>query len=239
MQPTLQIMTPRRSLLGSAPRKRFGQITAFALGLLALCSGCQIIQQRKPLPARIVRVRGNARGGFDTKTWWPLKAGDVLLEGAVFQTARDSYIDVALGDLVVPVSSRQFPRPRVPIDTSGDINALRLKEDSGLRVEVLNLRKAKNGILADTRFQLKRGEIFITAKHLSPDSNCTFGLTNALVRITPGTVSEISFDGVVRVREGQVEVTQPGISVTKSVSSWEQFDVRTGVTTPIPSDVLN
>jgi hypothetical protein len=228
-------MTPRSSVT-LAEQMRLGKAATLALGLLVLCSGCQSIQQRESLPARIVRIHGNARGGFDTKTWWPLKVGDVLLEGAVFQTARDSYVDVALGDFVMPVSPRQFLRPRDPLDSSEKFNALRLKEDSGLVVEALKLRKAGNSILADIRFQLQRGRVIITANHLSPDSNCTVRLINATVLVTPGSVSELFSKGEVRVREGQVMVTAAATGVTTTVSSLEMFDVTTGHTTPIPSD---
>src|ERR1043166_3498856 len=79
-------------------------ITGLAAGvLLALVStaNAQTVQG----VAKVVRIHGNARITTGNNVWMPLKVGALANAGAIIQTAKDSYVDLVLGDGQAPVAS--------------------------------------------------------------------------------------------------------------------------------------
>ena len=68
--------------------------TVVALAMVASATAQQMIQAS----AKVVRIKGDARFATAANVWQPLKVGDVLSAGAIIQTARDSRVDLVLGE---------------------------------------------------------------------------------------------------------------------------------------------
>jgi hypothetical protein len=213
---------------------RLVKAAVLIVAIAALNFGCRTMQDRdEPLPARIVRIHGNGRGGLDARTWWALKTGNILKEGAIFQSAKDSYLDIGFGDIISASPWPPVGKPYYPEEQA--VNCLRIKEDSAVKVEALRVHKIGKQACVDLRLDLQRGRIRGTAKGISPNSNYTVASTNGIVRITPGTTYELDVTGIVRVYMGRVIVTVTNTGLAKEVSDGNQFDASTGQFTPIPA----
>src|SRR5882672_2429570 len=69
-------------------------LSVVTLALVASASAQQMIEAG----AKVVRIKGDARFATANNVWQPLKVGDVLKSGAIIQTAKDSRVDLVLGD---------------------------------------------------------------------------------------------------------------------------------------------
>src|SRR5204862_3236017 len=79
--------------------KRFQSLTLSLLaGGLALAMVTTADAQAVPAMAKVVRIHGNARMTTGNNVWQPLKVGALVGAGTVIQTAKDSYVDLVLGD---------------------------------------------------------------------------------------------------------------------------------------------
>src|SRR5580765_5670302 len=84
------------------------RIQSLTLGLmaggLALALVSTAYAQAVPTMAKVVRIHGNARMTTGNNVWQPLKVGALVGAGTVIQTAKDSHVDLVLGDNNAPVA---------------------------------------------------------------------------------------------------------------------------------------
>ena len=73
-------------------------ILGLVAGGLALAMVSTVSAQTVQGVAKVVRIHGNARMTTGNNVWQPLKVGALVNPGTVIQTAKDSYVDLVLGD---------------------------------------------------------------------------------------------------------------------------------------------
>src|SRR5436190_1933405 len=82
-----------------------GLINSLAVGALALAMISTAAAQTVQGVAKVVRIKGSARLTTGNNVWVPLKVGTLVNPGSLIQTAKDSYVDLVLGDSEAPVAS--------------------------------------------------------------------------------------------------------------------------------------
>ena len=76
-----------------------------ALLLLTACVTQPGAEREVFLASRVLYLKGEARCSMDGgKTWRNIKVGDLLQPGSLVQTARSSWLHVALGQRYLPVT---------------------------------------------------------------------------------------------------------------------------------------
>jgi hypothetical protein len=200
--------------------------------------------------AKVVRIKGSARYMSSVGTaWQPLKLGAILKPGTVLQTASDSYIDLILNNAdAVGASLAPMSMSAAPMDQSGaasyqpkaEKDAVRIFENTVLSIDKLTVDQTGVDVITDTQLDLKAGSIFGTVKKLAVGSKYEVKIPNGVAGIR-GTIYYISSSGILRVVSGFVTlawVHTDGTVTTQNVGAGQQFDIRTGVLSPIsPQDL--
>ena len=200
--------------------------------------------------AKVVRIKGSARYMSSVGTaWQPLKLGAILKPGTVLQTASDSYIDLvlnnadAVGAPLAPMSMSPAPADQsggVSYQPKAEQDAVRIFENTVLSIDKLTVAQTGVDTVSDTQLDLKAGSIFGTVKKLAAGSKYEVKIPNGVAGIR-GTIYYISSSGILRVLSGFVTlawVHTDGTVTTQSVGAGQQFDIRTGVLSPIsPQDL--
>jgi hypothetical protein len=187
------------------------------------------------IPAKVVRVKGDARYTTDNTTWHTLKVGQTLEPGTTIQTGgNDSMVDVILGDGEV----EQNPQPlssSVNFQPEAQQNLVRIWADTTLGIDKLTQMQMGSETMTDTQLDLRAGSVFGTVLKLSPTSKYEVKVPNGVAGIR-GTIYSISATGVVAVLQGSVIVAYidaSGNPATKQVDKGYEFDTRTGQITPL------
>lgn len=108
------------------------------------------ISKDAPVPQGVVlSVRGSSQYSADGKRFTRLKTGDVLHQGAVVRTAKDSHVDVFLQRLAITV---------------------RLTSETELGLEKMAKYKKEGHIVMETILDLRAGQIFCFVRGLVPNS---------------------------------------------------------------------
>ena len=183
----------------------------------------------------VVRIKGSARYSTDSNVWQPLKVGTRLKSGASVQTAADSYVDVLLGesDITPP---RAVARDTLAYESKAQQDMVRLSQDTVLAFDKLTVMNTGSDEVTETQLDLRSGKIFGSVKKLGAGSHYEVKIPNGVAGIR-GTSYSISADGVVRVLSGSVVISwvaPDGTPMTQTVGAGYQFDIRTGLMTPIP-----
>ena len=199
-------------------------------------------QSVKERSGKVVKIKGSARFSTGNSIWQPLSVGTLLKAGALVQTAKDSFADIALieSDVVQPptasgVGAAGNKRPT----TAQDL--VRLSEDSVLAIDKLTVVNTGAEKVTETQLDLRSGRILGSVKKMAAASRFEVKVPNGVAGIR-GTLFAISADGVVSVGIGQVVIswTKADASTgTQVVSEGWQFDVRSGELTKIPDVILN
>src|SRR5205807_1411945 len=171
--------------------------------------------------------------------WQPVRLGAVFNPGTTIQTAKDSFVDLALGEGGTPTITPSS-EGHISYQPSADQNMVRIKSDSAMAIDKLTSTQTGADVVTETQLDLQRGRILGNVKKMSAASKYEVKIPNGVAGIR-GTTYEISADGLVRVTVGSVVmayVGPDGTVVTQVVMGGQQFDARTGQITPIPNDLM-
>jgi hypothetical protein len=187
--------------------------------------------------ARVARLKGSARYKIGSNTWQPLKRGDVLRAGALVETGGDSsYVDLVLGEGGAPPVMRPASGEMLTYHPNAEQNMVRVWENSRMGIDILTVRETGADVVTETQLDLQAGHIFGSVRKMSAASKYEVKIPNAVASIR-GTIYDISVEGLIKVRVGSVflNYTDPNGKEQKQViMSLQQFDMRTGVLSPLP-----
>ena len=190
---------------------------------------------------KVVKIKGSARYSTGNNIWQPLSVGTLLKAGALVQTAKDSFVDIALTESDVvqpPTASGVGAGGKRPTATQ---DLVRLSEDSVLAIDKLTVVNTGAEKVTETQLDLRSGRVLGSVKKMAAASRFEVKVPNGVAGIR-GTLFAISADGVVDVAIGQVVIswTKADASTgTQVVSEGWQFDVRSGELTKIPDMILD
>jgi hypothetical protein len=221
-------------------------------GLALATTGTASAQAVKQLKAKVVRIKGTARFTSGNGEWHPLKVGDVLKAGNIIQTdqSRGSYVDLVLGDgtgsvPTVGASSTSAPSTSKPSPASNyqpkaEQNFVRVWENSALGIDKLTSMETGSDTVTETQLDLRAGHILGSVKKMSAASKYEVKIPNGVAGIR-GTIYDITADGVIKVSSGSVVlawVSPDGTVVTQVVNGGNQFDARSGQSSPLSADAI-
>ncbi len=219
-------------------RRMFNWLVACSLAVI-MVTGLSA-QSAKERTGKVVRLKGAARYSTGNNVWQQVKIGTVLRSGDLVQTAAKSYVDIVLGETSLTPSRAVAAAPPSSFQPKAEQDVIRVKEDSVLAFEKLAMTSTGGDEVTETQLDLRSGKIFGTVKKMAPTSRYEIKLPNAVAGIR-GTIYTISADGVIQVLTGSVVISwvaADGTPMTQTVGGGYQFDVRTGLLTPIP-DAMN
>jgi len=192
-------------------------------------------QTTTQISAKVVRIRGSARYKIGTGPWQTLKTGDLLQQGAVIETGMDkSRVDLVLGE-GTPPAARPVMGEVLTYHPAAEQNMVRIWENSRLGIDKLTKTQTGADEVTDTKLDLQAGHIFGSVKKLSAASTYEVKIPNGVAGIR-GTIYDISAEGVVKVLVGScylAYVDPQGKATTQVIMGEQQFDMRTGVLTPL------
>lgn len=220
------------------------EIRLFILGfvgcVLALASVQSVSAQTTDGIAKVVAIGGDARYFLaGDSTPHNLKTGMIIKPGTIIQTASGAgnYVDLVLNNS--HAISPPEPTPSEIASYSGNPKAeqdgIRLKENTVLSIDKLTITQTGADTVTDTELDLKAGKILGTVKKLTPASKYEVKIPNGVAGIR-GTIYSLSANGILQVLTGSVVLAYVGPSgnvVTQVVNHGEQFDLNTGLVTPI------
>jgi hypothetical protein len=185
--------------------------------------------------AKVVRLKGSARYKVGAGPWTTLKTGDLLKQGTVIETGmNESRVDLLLG-AGTPQVARPIMGEVLTYHPAADQNMVRIWENSRLSIDKLTKTQTGADEVTDTKLDLQAGHIFGSVKKLSAASTYEVKIPNGVAGIR-GTVYDISVEGVVKVLVGSVYlayINGQGKATTQVIMGDQQFDMRTGVLTPL------
>jgi hypothetical protein len=188
-------------------------------------------------PAKVVRLKGDARYSTGNNVWQPLKVGDIVRPGTLIQTASNSRLDLALGSGAPGVAQSGAPSTMLSYRPSSEQNMIRIWENTLLSVDKMTETHTGADVVTETQLDLKAGRITGTVKKMSAASKYEVKIPNGVAGIR-GTVYDISADGVIKILSGSGVMAYPGPDgspATQVIMGMQQFDVRTGVLSALPS----
>lgn len=191
---------------------------------------------------KVVRVKGSARYSTGNNVWQPLTVGTQLKAGAIVQAAKDSFVDIVLGesDVVLrPPTARGVGagnnRPAAPQDI------VRVWEESVLAIDKLTVVETGADKVTETQLDLRSGKVLGSVKKMSAASRFEVKVPNGVAGIR-GTLFEISVPCVVAVAIGEEVFSwtkADGSIGTQVVTAGWQFDCLTGALTKTHDVILN
>jgi len=207
-------------------------LSVVALAMVASATAQQMIEAG----AKVVRIKGDARFATAANVWQPLKVGDTLKSGVIIQTAKDSRVDLVLGDKTAEAPTVQKWGESISYSPEVEQDFVRIGENSVMAIDKLLVADTGADKVKETQLDLRAGRIFGTVKKLSAASKYEVKIPNGVAGIR-GTVYDISADGVLSVLKGSVVIAYQdggGNVVTQIVVGGQAYDIRTGQFTPIP-----
>jgi hypothetical protein len=204
---------------------------AFTFVMVTSASAQQMVQST----AKVVRIKGNAQYSTANNTWQKLKVGDLLKAGTIIQTAKDSRVDLVLGDKDAVAAEKKWGNV-ISYQPEVEQDFIRVYENAVLVLDKLQVADTGMEKIRETSLDLRAGKIFGMVRKLSTASKYEVKVPNGVAGIK-GTIYFISAEGVLTVLKGSVVIAYPdgtGQIVTQIVMANQQFDIRTGQFTPIP-----
>src|SRR5438270_8287721 len=130
----------------------YGLVAGADALVMVSSANAQTVQQM----AKVVRIKGNARMTTGNDVWQPLKLGALVGAGTLIQTAKDSYVDLVLGDSDAPVASGGIAGGRVSHQAHAEQNTVRIKSDSALAIDKLSATQTGADVVTETQLDLQR-----------------------------------------------------------------------------------
>jgi hypothetical protein len=224
------------------------QIRTFVIGvascILAFASTSQVsAQSATDGIAKVVAVSGHARYFIaGDSTPHDVKTGLILKSGITIQTASgpNNWVDVILNNAHAVAPPSPTPSDVAHFQPKADQDGIRIFDNTVLSVDKLTITATGADTVTDTELDLKAGSILGTVKKLAPASKYEVKIPNGVAGIR-GTIYFLSASGIIRVLTGSVVVAYVGPGgnvITQVVNGGEQFDINTGLVTPIPTPIL-
>ncbi len=218
-------------------------VLMFAVAV-SLLDGCTSLdpEHGPPVPACVLRTKGDITFSADGKTWLHMKNGDRVWPGSLIKTGEGSYVNLGLTDL-----SRAIP---VEIGRSGIYfverrqiirEYLQIRENSVVALEksvVSAMPGAFDSKLMGRHIHLDlhAGEIVGEARHMPEGSKYEIRFPKGLVRVQEG-VYVLNSTGLLDVPEGKATVWLDGNVQPLEVKSGYRFDPE-GMVTDLPTNVV-
>jgi FecR-like protein len=234
-------MKQTRSLLNSLV------VCGVALAMISTLAAQSVTQGT----AKVAKIVGAARYHTGDGQWKLLSVGMVLRPGAVVQTSKDreSYVDLILGEgrgggtvqrtVAAPGAG---PGPSsMSYRPSATQNTVRILDNTQMGIDKLTATQTGSDVVTETQLDLKAGRIMGNIKKMGMASRYEVKFPNGVAGIR-GTAYWLSSDGVVAVKDGSVVdafLDSNGNPATQVVTAGQQFDPRSGQTTPIPIFILD
>ncbi|MEY4387523.1 MAG: hypothetical protein RLY20_2806 [Verrucomicrobiota bacterium] len=209
--------------------------SVIAFAMVAAVQAQQMVQAT----AKVVRIKGEARYSTANNTWQTLKVGDQLRAGTIIQTAKESRVDIVLGDKDATAPQRNWGNT-IAYQPEVEQDFVRVYENSVMAVEKLLVADTGAEKIRETSLDLRAGKIFGTVKKLAAGSKYEVKVPNGVAGIR-GTVYMISAERVLTVLKGSVVIAYSdgtGSIVTQVVVAGQQYDIRTAQFTPIPEPLM-
>ena len=139
----------------------------------------------------MVRIHGNARMTTGNNVWQPLKVGALVGAGTVIQTAKDSYVDLVLGDNNAEIA-RSSGGSGGSAGTGGggggghasaEQNTIRIKADSALGIDKLTTMQTGADVVTETQLDVQRGKILGNTKKMSAASKYEVKVPNGVAGV--------------------------------------------------------
>ena len=211
---------------------------AFSVVALAMVVSAAA-QQMVQATAKVVRIKGDARYATVNNVWQPLKVGDVLNAGAIIQTAKDSRVDLVLGEKNAMAAEPAKWGDVIQYSPEVEQDFVRVWENSVMAIDKLLVADTGADQIKETQLDLRAGRIFGTVKKLSAASKYEVKIPNGVAGIR-GTIYDISAAGLLSVFKGSVVIAYAdgtGNIVTQVVVAGQSYDCSTGQFTPIPENI--
>jgi len=222
---------------------------------LALVASAEA-QTSKQRTGKVVRIKGAARYSTGNNQWQPLKVGTILKQGAIVQTARESYADIVLNEesTMPPApanlpskqpkessSSSSSPSPSAAAKRSVDQDVIRLLEDSVLSFDKLTAVETGADRVTETELDLRTGAVFGAVKKQSAASRFEIKIPNGVAGIR-GTYFYASAAGLFSCLSGSMvaaHTAADGTPGAQVVTGGNQFNCLTGESGPIGAAFLS
>src|SRR5215469_13586447 len=224
------------------------EIRRFMLGLagcvLALATVPSLSAQTTDGIAKVVAIGGSARYFLpgDSRSH-DLKTGMTIKPGTIIQTASGAgnYVDIVLNNSRAVEAPEASPSEIASYSQKpkADQDGIRLKENTVLSIDKLTVTQTGADTVTDTELDLKAGKILGTVKKLSPTSKYEVKVPNGVAGIR-GTIYSLSANGILQVLTGAVVLAYVGPDgnvVTQVVNAGEEFNISTGLITPISAPI--
>ncbi len=214
------------------------QIRNFVVGIAVLAFIATASAQSDDGIAKVVAKGGDARYFVPgDSTPHDIKVGMILKPGVTIQTASGmgNYVDVVLNDANAQAPSSPSPSAVAHATPKAQQDGVRINENTVLVVDKLTRTQTGADVVTDTEMDLKAGSILGTVKKLTPTSKYEVKIPNGVAGIR-GTIYWLSASGILRVIDGSVVIAYVGSGgnvITQIVNFGEQFDINTGLVTPI------
>src|SRR6185312_4338042 len=215
------------------------QIRNFVIGVsVALASIATVSAQTTDGIAKVVAKMGDARYFIaGDSTPHDVKVGMILKPGTTIQTASGpgNWVDLVLNNASASAPSGSGPSDIAHYQPKADQDGIRVFENTVLAVDKLSVNNTGADTVTDTEMDLKAGSILGTVKKLTPTSKYEVKIPNGVAGIR-GTIFWLSASGILKVLDGSVVIAYVGSGgnvITQIVNFGEQFDINTGLVTPI------
>ncbi len=222
---------------------------------LALITSAEA-QTSKQRTGKVVRIKGAARYSTGNNVWQPLKVGTILKQGAIVQTARESFADVVLNEeSTMPpapanlpskppkesASSSAGPSATSAAQRSVDQDVVRILEDSVLAFDKLTAVDTGADRVTETELDLRSGAIFGAVKKQAASSRFEIKIPNGVAGIR-GTYFYASAKGLFSCLSGSMvaaHTAADGTPGAQVVNGGSQFNCLTGEAGPIGAAFLS
>ena len=216
------------------------KVVACSVALLAMAWATDLLAQTtKQGTAKVTAVKGAARYTTDNRTWQPVKVGLAIKSGSVIQTAKDSHVDIVLGEgdggALQPAARRITFAPGAAGGAGEQGNVVRITPNTILAIDKLTMEETGADVVSEIQLDLRAGRIMGNVKKLSAASRYEVKFPTGIAGIR-GTTYIIDASGVVSVIVGSVVISylnNDGVVSTQVVVAGQQFDPATGLVTPI------
>jgi hypothetical protein len=220
------------------------QIRNFVVGIavLTLASIASASAESSDGIAKVVAKGGDARYFVPgDSTPHDVKVGMILKPGVTIQTAsgEGNFVDVILNNASAVAPPTASPSQVAHYQPKAEQDGVRINENTVLVVDKLSRTETGADVVTDTEMDLKAGSILGTVKKLTPSSKYEVKIPNGVAGIR-GTIYWLSASGILRVLDGSVVIAYVGSGgnvITQIVNFGEQFDINTGLVTPIDVNV--
>lgn len=219
--------------------RSISKLLAFAMVAFAMVASAAA-QQMIQATAKVVRIKGDARYATANNVWQPLKVGDTLNAGAIIQTAKDSRVDLVLGEKNAIAAGHKWGEV-IQYQPEVEQDFVRVWENSVMAIDKLLVADTGADQIKETQLDLRAGKIFGTVKKLSAASKYEVKVPNGVAGIR-GTIYIIAAtEGVLSVMKGSVVIAHAdgsGNIVTQVVVGGQSYNWFTGQFTPIPENMM-